>query len=226
MKKAILYLILIIGLTRCEPFDLDVDLDLKPEPQWCSYYTKTSLKTVDYYTKKPLPDIKVEIYREPFISFFGPYSFAEYSTNSEGLADFVFNQDSFTRYHLKVLPSEDTTHIYTSGLGIKPGCDNNFLIRMKPVQVLNLTVKNKGTQAFGKTTISITTKETQPIDLIDGYTFGSHRVDSFPIGFEKTFKFKVVPDQDLRIHFTSGTTSRSVTFKSNSTFSGGFIWSL
>lgn len=225
MKKPIFYLIFLGAFSCCEPFDLDFGLDQKPT--WCSFETNISVNVADYYSQQPLPGIKIQVFRHYLLSPFLPYSFKEFSSNSAGMATTYFPQDSFVTYHLEILPSADTTHIYPWSLSIKPGCENDYQVLIKPVQDLTLKVKNNGLKALGKTTFCVFNKvNPSPPNSNKGYLFGSFRVDTIPIGFEKQFKFKVLPNQDLIIFYTSGYYTKELEFTSDTALSSELVWSL
>ncbi|MDO8365224.1 MAG: hypothetical protein Q7T20_00410 [Saprospiraceae bacterium] len=220
MKQTML-LILIIGLSACQQ-DLGINFNF---PSCDSPNRVINARTVDFYTKEVVPNIKLQIYAHPTLSLWGPYVQKEFTTDENGLASTTFENQEITSYYVQVLPSPDTSYIYPWQLLVKYDCEKNWLIMMKPVQILNLTIKNNGPMAWSKRFFFVTRvgpAETSAYlnhDISGDYSFGQIKVDTIPVGFEEKFMVKVVPEEQVQISYNDSSNSfkavKFLTDKSN-----------
>lgn len=202
MKNTILFS-LIFGLTSCLK-DFEINLRFPT----CDSPTRTvTALTVDYYSKKAIPNIKIQVY-ENALSLWGPFLIHELTTDTYGILDNTFEHSpTALSYSFKVLPNADTSYIYPWGALIFEGyeCEKNWLIMMKPTQSLSLVVKNNGTTALGQIRIYVhrdgpaNTIAYKNQDIGGPYSFGEIKIDSLPVGFEKNYKVKVVPEEQIQI---------------------------
>lgn len=206
MKKLVLLFLLLPFL-----FCVKIKIGPWPSPVCTSDSTSISIQVVDFYSGQVLPSVPIQIYDQGFLSIYGWILLEELYSDTSGLASFQFLHDSLSAYSLKVLPSPDTTHIYPWQVKISPGCANDWKILMKPTQYLTLHLKNDGSVPYGKSYMSVTRQHKnyssyQNDDIVGyfGYSFGLFQIDTVPIGFEKEFLFKVIPEEELEIQFGDG----------------------
>jgi hypothetical protein len=222
MKHAIL-LLLTISLFSCKK-NLGLNFDF---PSCDNPNRDIKASAFDFYTGKAMPNIKFQVY-EQSLSLWGPTLIQEVTTDSSGFVSTTFeNFANATGYYVKVLPNSDTSNIFPWGSlrFQKSECSKSWLILMKPVQILNLTIKNNTSIEYGKRNFSVSrVGPIKPItylneDINGEYSFGQITVDSIPIGFEKDFNFKVVPEEQIQISYYDSTNSlktvKFLTDKSN-----------
>lgn len=227
MKKALL-LSLFISLFACKKTSMDA-INYTCNNDSTSIFVNVS----DFYTKENLPGIRFQILAQPFLSPYAPDIIQAFTSDNEGLGSITFRKDSLTNYHVRVLPPSDTSYLYPFWLNVRPGCDNNWKILMKPVQVLTLKIKNNSQIGLGKHLFYVarvnknnTPYQNNDIDEASGYTFGYYQVDSIPIGFDKDFIFKVIPEENLVIRYGWPNTNKTISFVTENSASGFFTLSL
>jgi hypothetical protein len=206
MKYAILFS-LTIGLFSCVK---TIDFKISPNQNSCDSLNRTiRVQTVDFYSGEVIPNIKLQIYAQPLLSVYGFEFVKEFTTDTNSLAITSFENNDNTSYNVTVLPNSDTSYIYPWRLQVQSDCVTNWLVKMKPVQTLNLTVKNNSLTAFGKHYLYIARVDSDNAhsylndniwEMMD-YTFGYVNIDTIPIGFEKNYVFKVVPEERLEIGY-------------------------
>ncbi len=216
MKNVLLFLF-IIGQTSCLG-DIELNLDFSS----CDKPSRLiEARTVDFYTKKAVPNVKFQLY-EQTLSLWGPTLIQELATDPNGLAMTAFESvPTAISYYVKVLPNSDTSYIFPwASIRFQHfECSKNWLILMKPVQDLNLTIENNGPLALGKRSFYVTRdSRVKSIgylnqDISGDYSFGQITVDTIPVGFEEKFIVKVVPEEQIRIsYYDSSNSLKTVEF--------------